>query len=65
MVKHRKLKRRKQEGLGMATQIAATPILRGEQAMKVLEEIKKVRSEQAKENAKKLAEYFSKIEQKN
>lgn len=49
----------------MATQIAATPILRGEQARKVLEEIKRVRSEQAKSNAKKLAEYFSKIEQKN
>ena len=45
----------------MATQIAATPILYGAEAMKVIEEIKVMPSEKSKENGRKLIEYFNRI----
>lgn len=45
----------------MATQIMATPVLRGAEARKVLEESKRVASNKSKNGAKKLAERFEKM----
>lgn len=45
----------------MTTQLAATPIIRGSEALKIWEEAHHEPSEKAKENAKKLAEYFGKM----
>lgn len=45
----------------MTTQIAATPTLYGEEARKVIEEIKIMPTEKPKRNAKKLLEYFEKF----
>lgn len=61
-IKWRKLTIYKKEGeLKMATQIAPTPILYGEEARKVLLEAKTEQSEKAKKNAKKLMNYFSRF----
>lgn len=50
---------KKQKGVCiMATQIMATPTLYGEEARKVIEEIKIMPTEKSKRNAKKLLEYF-------
>lgn len=59
-IKGRKVKK-EQGGFFMATQIAATPILYGSEAKRVLSEVKVAPSSKAKENAKKLLEYFSKF----
>lgn len=48
----------------MATQIAATPIIYGEEARNVMKEAKTVQSEKSKSNAKKLIDFFSKYVQK-
>ncbi|NFH40668.1 hypothetical protein [Clostridium sporogenes] len=50
-----------EEKLKMTTQIAATPILYGEEAKKVIMEAKTTPSEKAKENGKKLMNYFEKF----
>jgi hypothetical protein len=48
----------------LATQIAATPTIYGEQAKKIIEEAKKPPSQKALENGKKLLDYFDKIEKR-
>lgn len=55
---------KEREEKGMATQIAATPILRGKEAKSVLREVRKTRGEKASANASKLAEFFSSFEKK-
>ena len=45
----------------MATQMAVTPVVKGEQAKVILKEAKEYTSEKSKENAKKLIDYFSKM----
>jgi len=54
----------KGDGLKMATQIAATPIIYGEEAKKIMREAKTTQSEKSKMNAKKLTDFFSKYMQK-
>lgn len=44
------------------TQMAATPTLYGEDAKRVIESLKHKPSEKSRENARKLIEYFDKIE---
>lgn len=48
-------------GIGMATQIAATPVIYGGEAKKILQESRTQPSKRAKENGRKLLELFSKI----
>lgn len=45
----------------MATQIAPTPILYGQDALNVMEDLKRIPTERSKENGKKLVEYFEKF----
>lgn len=45
----------------MATQIAATPIIKGPEADKILEEIRRKPSEDTKKGAQKLADIFEKM----
>ncbi len=45
----------------MATQIAATPILYGKEAEKVMKEAKMPQTKKAKENAIKLMDFFNKF----
>lgn len=45
----------------MSTQIAATPVVKGKEAVKIWEEANKVPSEKAEESAKKLADIFEKM----
>lgn len=54
----------KRGGIIMATQIAATPILYGEEAKKIIQEAKTMPSEKAKENAHRILNYFSKFTKK-
>lgn len=42
----------------MATQIAPTPILYGQDSLNVIEDLKRISTERSKENAKKLVECF-------
>lgn len=68
-MKHAKIVNKKRDlhngGLrNMATQIAATPILYGEEAMKVWEEANTIPSEKARENGRKLIKKFAKMMQK-
>lgn len=51
----------RKEWSNMATQIMATPILKGDEARKVLKESKRVASDKSKNGAKKLAEKFEKM----
>ncbi|HBJ2614377.1 TPA: hypothetical protein LA742_002869 [Clostridium botulinum] len=55
------MENKKGKKLKMTTQIAATPTLYGEEARKVIEEIKIMPTEKPKRNAKKLLEYFEKF----
>lgn len=48
-------------GIGMATQIAATPIICGGEAKIILQESKTQPSKKAQENGRKLLDFFSKI----
>jgi hypothetical protein len=48
----------------LATQIAATPTIYGEEAQKIIEEAKRPPSQKALENGKKLLDYFDKIEKR-
>ena len=45
----------------MATQIAATPIIKGKEAVKILKEANRVPSEKSENGAKKLAVIFEKM----
>lgn len=45
----------------MATQIAATPIIRGSEAKKIYQEANRVPSNNAKKGAQKLATIFDKM----
>ena len=45
-------------GIGMATQIAATPVIKGPEAIRIWEEAHRKPSKESKENAKKLAAFF-------
>ena len=49
-----------QRRIHMATQIAATPTLKGEQVKHIMEQLQKGPSETAKLNAKKIIEMFEK-----
>ncbi len=51
----------KMGGRIMATQIAATPIVYGAEARKILAESKTKQSKKAEENAKKLLDFFNKL----
>jgi len=53
-------KKRRREII-MATQIATTPILYGEEAMQVIREASIIPSEKARENGRKLVNYFKKF----
>ena len=53
--------RRLQGVVRMATQIAATPIVYGVEARKILKEAQTKPTERAKENGKKLMEFFNSI----
>jgi hypothetical protein len=48
----------------MATQLAPTPTVYGEEAKKILESARKSPSEKAKKNGQKLVDYFSRFEKK-
>lgn len=48
----------------MATQIAPTPILYGEEARRVIREAKTMPSEKSKENGQKLLNYFKRFTNK-
>ena len=52
--------RKSKEELKMSTQIAATPVLNGKEARKVLKESKTIQTVKSKENAKDIINYFSK-----
>jgi hypothetical protein len=52
------------EALTMATQIAATPVLYGKEAKKVLKEAKTTQTRKSKENAQNIISYFSKFTKK-
>ncbi len=45
----------------MATQIAATPVIKGTEAVKILKEANRVPSGKAEQGAKKLANIFEKM----
>lgn len=45
----------------MATQIAATPIVKGKEALKILEEANRKPSKEAKKGAEKLVKTFEKM----
>lgn len=64
--KHYKIRRGDYEGgIKMATQIAATPILYGKEAERVLREAKTLPSEKSKENASKLINFFKRFTDEN
>lgn len=48
----------------MATQIASTPTVYGEEAKKIIEAAKKIPSQRALENAQKLIQFFEKVEKR-
>ena len=49
------------EVLSMATQIAATPVIKGSEAIKILKEANRKPSEESEEGAKKLADIFDRM----
>ena len=49
------------EVLSMATQIAATPVIKGSEAIKILEEANRKPSEESEKGAKKLADIFDRM----
>lgn len=49
------------EVIPMATQIAATPVIKGPEAIKVLKEANRKPSEESEKGAKKLAEIFDRM----
>ena len=49
------------EVIPMATQIAATPVIKGPEAMKILREANRKPSEESEKGAKKLAEIFDRM----
>lgn len=51
----------RKERNNMVTQIMATPILKGDEAQKVLKESMRVASDKSKNGVKKLAEKFEKM----
>jgi hypothetical protein len=55
---------KKRRGRKMATQLAPTPTVYGEEAKKILESARKSPSEKAKKNGQKLVDYFSRFEKK-
>lgn len=48
----------------MATQMAATPTLKGKDAKRLLDSLKSTPSVQSKQNGRKLIEFFKAIEDK-
>lgn len=55
---------RKKGGRRMATQIAATPTLKGKDAQRLLDSLKHKPTEKSKQNARYLVEYFKAFENK-
>lgn len=55
---------RKRGGRRMATQIAATPVLRGKDAQNLLNSLNHKSSKKSIENGKKLVEYFKGVERR-
>ena len=49
------------EVLSMATQIAATPVIKGSEAIKILKEANRKHSEESEKGAKKLADIFDRM----
>ena len=49
------------EVLSMATQIAATPVIKGSEAIKILEEANRKPSKESEKGAKKLADIFDRM----
>ena len=49
----------------MATQIAATPIIKGAEAKRIMKEINQMPSQKAEAGAKKLSDIFEKIMKQN
>ena len=52
---------KEKEVIRMATQIAATPVIKGTEAVKILKEANRVPSWKAEQGAKKLANIFEKM----
>ena len=50
--------------VSMATQIAATPIIYGEEARNIMKEAKTFQSKKSKRNAKKIIEIFNRFIEK-
>lgn len=61
MVKRIEEKRKQKERIHMATQIAATPIIKGREAVKILKEANRTPSKKSENGAKKLANMFTKM----
>ena len=61
MRKRNKKRVLKKEVIRMATQIAATPVIKGTEAKKILQEANRVPSKKAENGAKKLAGIFEKM----
>lgn len=49
----------------MATQIAATPVIKGTEAKEILKEINRMPSQKAEAGAKKLTDIFEKMMKRN
>ena len=49
------------EVLSMATQIAATPVIKGSEAIKILKEANRKPSKESEKGAKKLADIFDRM----
>lgn len=49
------------EGLRIFTQMEATPVLKGSEALKVLSDVNRKRSKESEKGAKKLSTYFDKM----
>lgn len=60
-MKSRKDANAKKEVIRMATQIAATPIIKGPEAEKILQEVHRKPSKETEKGAKKLADIFEKM----
>lgn len=57
----RKDRIREEEVVSMATQIAATPVVKGTEAVKILKEANRKPSKESEKGAKKLASIFGKM----
>ena len=57
----REQKRMKKEVFHMATQIAATPVIKGKEAVKILKEANREPSKKSENGARKLANIFEKM----